>query len=83
MIISVKRELEFSVRRKFEALAVMIKRLSSQMGKENDFPLRMNPAPYWQIWNERVGIRGTNMTTNRFKLARPKFELVEQKVEIE
>src|SRR6266540_2149352 len=40
----VKVELEFSLRRKLEALALMIKRLISQMRKENDFPLRINPC---------------------------------------
>src|SRR5512134_581121 len=41
MVSRVRTESEFSFRRKFEALAVMINRLTSQSGKENCLPWRM------------------------------------------
>src|SRR6266498_190904 len=63
IVIKIEAELELSLRRKFEAFALMMKRLISQTGKENDLPLRIKSWAFDERRaTMRARIKGTNMT---------------------
>src|SRR5215208_6777094 len=65
MVARIGTELEFSFCRKLEALALMINRLSNQIGNENRFPLRTTVCAFGESRvTARAKSNGTNITIN-------------------